>query len=144
MPKWTLTDEEILAQIERADAAAREADETEPRVAAIRFEAATRKVVIDLKNGTSFIFPADLVQGLRDAPEGLLSKVEITPSKEGLMWEELDVYIGVPALMMGIFGTKTWMAELGRAGGSKTSEAKRLAARENGKKGGRPKKARNA
>jgi hypothetical protein len=57
-----------------------------------------------------------------------------------LDWEELDVQVGVPALMMGIFGTRAWMAEVGRIGGSRTSEAKRRAGRENGKKGGRPKK----
>ncbi len=144
MAKWTQTDDEILAQVERATAAAKEADEREPRVDAVRFDRGTRKFVVDLKNGTSFIFPADLVQGLTDASGESLSKVEVTPSKEGLMWEDLDVYIGVPALMMGIFGTKAWMAELGRTGGSRTSDAKRKAAKENGKKGGRPKKAGNA
>lgn len=140
MAKRSLTDEELEVQIERAQAAAKAADEKEPRVSAVRFESASRRFILDLKNGTTFIFPADLVQGLTDAPEALLAKVEVTPSREGLMWEELDVYIGVPALMMGIFGTKAWMAQLGRTGGLKTSEAKTRAARENGKKGGRPKK----
>ncbi|WP_219729955.1 hypothetical protein [Sodalinema gerasimenkoae] len=45
--------------------------------------------------------------------------------------------------MQGIFGSRNWMAELGRKGGQKTSTAKRQAARENGKKGGRTKKAKS-
>jgi len=48
----------------------------------------------------------------------------------------------VPALVSGIFGTRAWMTrELARAGGRKTSEAKTVAARANGAKGGRPRKA---
>jgi hypothetical protein len=144
MARHSISDAELAAQIVRARAAAKEADEKEPRVADVRFDSSSRKFVLDLKNGTTFIFPADLVQGLTGAPEALLAKVGITPSHEGLMWEELDVYVGVPALMMGIFGTKAWMAELGRAGGLKTSDAKARAARENGKKGGRPKRTGNA
>ena len=55
-------------------------------------------------------------------------------------WESLDVDFGIPELVAGIFGTKSWMAELGRKGGEATSSAKSAAARKNGKKGGRPKK----
>ena len=48
--------------------------------------------------------------------------------------------LGIPELVAGIFGTKSWMAELGRKGGQATSSAKSAAARKNGKKGGRPRK----
>ena len=41
----------------------------------------------------------------------------------------------------GIFGTREWMSELARHAGSRTSAAKAKAARENGRKGGRPRKA---
>lgn len=140
MAKWVLTDDDIRAQIAAAQKATEEADRTEPRVEGVKYIPSERKFVLDLRNGTTFIFPADLVQGLKGAPDSLLEKVAITPSHEGLDWEELDVQVGVPSLMMGIFGTKAWMAEIGRIGGSRTSEAKRRAGRENGKKGGRPKK----
>jgi hypothetical protein len=56
-----------------------------------------------------------------------------------LRWPDLDVVLYIPALMKGVFGTKKWMSELGRAGGKATSAAKAQAARENGAKGGRPK-----
>jgi len=48
----------------------------------------------------------------------------------------------VPGLLSGVFGSKTWMARtLGAAGGRARSAQKASAARENGRKGGRPKKA---
>lgn len=56
----------------------------------------------------------------------------------GLHWEELDVDLSLPGLMAGIFGTRTWMA---RRAGQATSAAKAAAARANGAKGGRPRKA---
>ena len=43
-------------------------------------------------------------------------------------------------LVAGAFGTRAWMSELGRAGGSMTSPAKRTAARIDGRLGGRPQK----
>jgi hypothetical protein len=60
------------------------------------------------------------------------------PRGAALHWENLDQDFSVAGLLAGIFGTKAWMAELGRQGGSITSEAKRAAARANGQKGGRP------
>ena len=41
---------------------------------------------------------------------------------------------------MGVFGNREWMSELARHAGSRTSAAKASASRENGKKGGRPRK----
>ncbi|MEH2057197.1 MAG: hypothetical protein V7K97_13770 [Nostoc sp.] len=40
--------------------------------------------------------------------------------------------MSIPALMNGIFGSKKWMAELARKGGSSTSFAKSEASRLNG------------
>ena len=40
----------------------------------------------------------------------------------------------------GLFGTRRWMAEIGRRGGKRRTKAKALAARANGAKGGRPRR----
>jgi len=52
--------------------------------------------------------------------------------------------LGVAPLVSGIFGTAAWMRELrremARAGGRVSTDAKARAARENGRKGGRPRK----
>ena len=59
-----------------------------------------------------------------------------------LHWPALDVDLYVPALVAGIFGTQAWMTrQLARAAGQATSPAKAAAARSNGAKGGRPRKA---
>jgi hypothetical protein len=69
-----------------------------------------------------------------------LAEVEVTPSGYGLHWESLDVDLGVPELVAGLFGTKAWMSELGRQGGQSKSSAKAQASRDNGRSGGRPRK----
>lgn len=144
MAKWSWTDKEIEDDYAAATEAGRIADVTEPRAKAVRYDPESRRVVIDLRNNTTFIFPIDQVQGLRGASDEELAQIVIRPHGESLHWPRLDWDCGIPNLIMGIFGSHTWMkalrAEIGRRGGSKISEAKARAARENGKKGGRPKK----
>ena len=139
MAEWTFTDEELLRQLEEADRATREAEKTEPRAVAAHYDRATGKFVVELNNGTTFIFPAHLCQGLTEATEEELADVTISPSGGGLLWDRLGAGLTIGGLMRGIFGTQAWMAEMGRRSKGKTSAAK--ASRENGKKGGRPKKA---
>lgn len=132
------------ARYEAAVAAARKADETEPRSVAGRYDRDTGCFIVELNNGTTFMFPARLCQGLAGASDDDLAKVEVLPHGIGLHWEKLDVDLGISALLMGVFGSRRWMAlirsEMGRKGGSRTSKAKARAARENGKRGGRPRK----
>jgi hypothetical protein len=104
------------------------------------YDSACREIVVEFSNGAKFIFPSDQGQGLQGATEEQLSKIEIFPSGTGLRWPELDVDLSIPHLMEGIFGTKLWMKEMTAKGGRSTSDAKKAAARVNGKKGGRPKK----
>lgn len=106
-----------------------------------KFDSKKNKVLIEFNNGTEFAFPPDLAQGLSGASHEQLAEIEITPSGLGLHWEALDADLSIPDLLNGIYGNQNWMASLGQKGGRSTSDAKTIAARENGKKGGRPKKA---
>lgn len=132
------------AEIEAALARGREADRAEPRAVSARFDAAAGRLVVELSNETSLTFPPALVRELRDAKPAEIAAVELLAGGRALRWEALDLDLGVAPLLAGIFGTASWMrelrSELGRAGGSKTSPAKASAARENGRKGGRPRK----
>jgi hypothetical protein len=56
-----------------------------------------------------------------------------------LHWEKQDVDLSIASLVVGIFGSHTWMREIARRGGAASTPTK-AAARVNGAKGGRPKK----
>jgi hypothetical protein len=69
-----------------------------------------------------------------------LKVIEISPAGWGLHFPKLDADVYVPALFEGIYGSKAWMKQLASRAGSVKSEAKAATSRENGKKGGRPRK----
>jgi Protein of unknown function (DUF2442) len=127
-----ISDAEIAAANERG----RIYFETHPIAKSARYDAANDRVVVDLTNGCTFIFPPRLVQGLEQASNDEIAQVDIG-SGVGLHWDALDIDVRVSGLMAGVFGTQSYMAKLG---GSTRSPAKAAAARTNGKKGGRPRK----
>jgi hypothetical protein len=136
------TDAEIRARIPGAIAAAQQADRSEPRAAAASYDRTSGRVRIDLTNGCVFEFPAAMAQGLADAGADDLVQVEVYPGGEGVRWNSLDVDLSVPGLLAGAFGGEAWMRQMGRRmgqkGGSARTESKAAAARENGRRGGRP------
>jgi len=129
-----LTDTEIDSALARGAALAR----SEPRAASARYDQLASRIVVELTNGSAFAFPARLGQGLEAATDEQLAQVAILGAGYGLHWESLDVDLSIPGLAAGIFGTKAHMA---RIAGRTASTAKAAAARANGAKGGRPRKA---
>ena len=108
---------------------------------AARYDHKANRLIVSLHNGVELTVPVHLIQDLADAAPGQLSTIEITPSGLGLHWPDIDADVYVPGILAGTFGTKSWMASvMGEKGGRVRSEAKAEAARENGRKGGRPKK----
>lgn len=109
---------------------------------AARYDRRLRRVVIDLHTGLQLVFPARLIEGLSDASDDDLSEIVIEGAGLGLHWPRIDADVYVPGLLQGLTGSKRWMAaQLGAVGGKARTPAKSAAARENGKKGGRPKRA---
>jgi hypothetical protein len=107
-----------------------------------RYDRRRSRVVIALNTGVELAFPTRLAEGLAGASPENLADIEISPAGLGLHWPRLDADLYVPALLQGVFGSKNWMArQLGAAGGRARTAAKVAASRENGRKGGRPKKA---
>jgi hypothetical protein len=131
---------EPIAQCNRARAAGRTLAETEPRAVKAWYATDSERVFMELTNGVIMGFPYQLLQGLENGTPEQLAEVEIMPTGSALHWESLDADLGVSQLVLGLFGSKTWMTELGRQGGKLKSVAKVQAARENGKRGGRPRK----
>jgi hypothetical protein len=128
-----LTDAEIDAARERG----RIAQETEPRATSARYDRESGRIIVELTSGATFAFPPELVEGLCDGTLEQLAEVQVSPTGFGLHWPSLDEDYSVPGLMNGIFGTARWMA---KRAGSATSLKKAASSRENGKKGGRPRK----
>lgn len=110
-----------------------------PVAVAARYRAGM--IVVELSSGVEIRFPARLAQGLENGNPKDLSEIKIEARGLGLHWPRLDVDLYVPSLLRGILGTRKWMAAIGKMGGSVTSAAKAMASAENGKLGGRPKKA---
>jgi hypothetical protein len=128
------TDEQI------DDAIARGRVHAIPRVVEAFYDELNDEVAIRFENGARMAFPRHLLEGLAGASVDQLREIEISGPGTGLYWPQIDVGHYVRGLMDGIFGTRRWMQQLGRKGGATKTAAKSAAARENGKKGGRPKK----
>jgi hypothetical protein len=130
-------DKEIDGALERG----RRLTRGEPRAASARYDRRTRRMVVELTNGCSFVFPPRALQGMARASDAALADVEILGQGHALHWSKLDADFTVPGLLMGVFGTRAWMAsELARRAGQSKSPAKAAAARANGRKGGRPRR----
>ena len=109
-----------------------------PLATAARY--ASGRIHVELNNGCAFEFPVEQAQGLVGAKAADLRVIEIQGAGLGLHWPKLDADLYVPHLVKGALGTKLWMAEIGASGGRAVSASKAIAARTNGKLGGRPKK----
>ena len=136
--KNVTSDEEIDGAIERAGSL-----RNEPRVTKVEYRPGRglNLLVLHLSDGHRHVIPVEDVQGLRSATRQEIHEVEILGRGTGLHWPALDLDLYVPSLLRNIYGTRRWMAEMGRRGGLVKSAAKRNASRANGLKGGRPRKA---
>jgi len=112
----------------------------EPLAQSVEYIQDLRLLIVGLSNGRRLVLPVEDLQGLTDATQEQMQQCELLGGGTGISFPELDVDLYVPALIEGVYGNRRWMAELGRRGGSVKSNAKRLAAKTNGAKGGRPKK----
>lgn len=133
-----LTDAEILAQIPAARQRAQEERRHGVRAESVRFSQAHEQIKIVLTTGAELGIPVSLIPALRNASPRDLAAVEVTPTGAALHWERLDVDVSVPGIVLEALGEEAIRSLFGVTGGRSTSEAKAGAARENGKKGGRP------
>jgi Protein of unknown function (DUF2442) len=132
-----VTDAEIEAAIVRGKAF----EQYAPRAAKVTYRKKDDTIAVLLTTGVEVAIPRRLLQGLKAADARDVAEIEILGPGSTLHWEALDVDHGLASLLKGVFGNRRWMSEIGRRGGSAQTAAKRAAARKNGRKGGRPRKA---
>ena len=128
-------------ELDAAERPGRELEQSVLLAPAVRYDATSGRPVIDFVNGSTLLVPARQLQDLQNASDADLADVTLEFSY-GLHREALDVDFTVPGLVAGIFGTVKFM-DSQRRGGQFRSPAK-AAARENGRKGGRPRRSRCA
>ena len=114
------------------------AAKSEPRAVEAKYLPASGHLRVRLANGAILSLPVGVIPELRAATRAQLSDIEILPGGDGLHWEALDFTVSLPGLVASLFSPSTWMSELGRLGGTRSTLAKASAARRNGLRGGRP------
>jgi|SRR5208282_2291990 len=135
--KVVTTDAEIDHALGRAQTL-----QGEPRVIEVEYrpEAGLDLIILKTSDGRRHVIPREELQGLRSATKEEVARIEILGHGTGLHWPSLNLDHYVPGLLRRVYGTKSWMAAIGRSGGSVKSTAKKRAARANGLKGGRPRR----
>lgn len=110
--KWFYSEEELEKMHEAAVKRGEENRRTEIRALTAKYDRKTNRLILELSNAAVFIVPCNLLQGLTDATPELLTEVEIWSDGTALHWEKLDADFLVMPLLQGVFGGKTWMANL--------------------------------
>ncbi|HEY9722471.1 MAG TPA: DUF2442 domain-containing protein [Oscillatoriaceae cyanobacterium] len=121
----------------------------EIRAEHVRFEPEGRLFTLRLsgrtvETPTLITFPVDVSPALSKASDAQLAEAEVYPGGTTLAIESLDLHLSVEALVLRALMGPDFQDRLRKRGaralGQTKSAAKTAAARENGKKGGRPRK----
>lgn len=102
-----------------------------PRAVAVSFNEKRCRIHVELDSGFEFSFPIADVPGIADLKRSALRSIVIEGAGNALRFPDVDADYSLPGLLEDFLGPIDWSRK----------EARARASRENGKKGGRPRKA---
>ncbi len=94
---------------------------------------------LTLRKGLTVRVPRSQIRELASAKPGDVARVEIQPGGDGISFRSINVDIYLPGLLADELGP-LFAKALGRRARGRSSDKKAASSRENGRKGGRPKK----
>jgi hypothetical protein len=109
----------------------------EPALKRVTYAPKRDVITLNLESDRVVQIPRRAIKELRNLTERQLRGLRPDNAGVTLSQRELDIDIHVAGLLANVFGIRPG-AMLGKAGGSKTSVAKRRASQANGRSGGRP------
>jgi hypothetical protein len=136
-PAWPAISD---AEFEQIREETKQRDLQEPRVHRTTYDARTKMLCLAMVDGVELRVPIHSLRGFEKATPEQIAAAKIVSNGTAIHWDELDVQATVIAIIQRVMHL-TSVAENARKAGSARSEAKSRAARENGRKGGRPRKA---
>jgi hypothetical protein len=140
----TTETETLAADIRRARERGRRSQKAGQLAVSARYLRDQRVVMLRLSSGYFIGIPVQAIPELSGATGDQLAQVELGAGGGALHWENLDVDLSVPGLVLSLVPRADRVRELARVAGQSTSERKAVTARLNGLKGGRPKKGSSA
>lgn len=141
-----MTDHHITeAEFAAARETGRAEAETEIRAQAVRYLADRDALEVVTTRQAGFLIPRDWIDALHGVPVEEMAELQVWPDGSAIELESRDIHISVDGLLTAVLPamlpTRIVAAIFASRGGRATSDAKRNSAQENGRKGGRPRKA---
>lgn len=141
MTRHSVSETELAAAL----AAGQVNAETEVRAHSVRYVADRDVIEIVTTSHAGFLIPRGWIAALQDVPVEDLIRLEVWPDGSAIELEDRDIHISVDGLMTAllpaILPARAIAAIFAGRGGKATSDAKRSSAQENGRRGGRPRRA---
>jgi hypothetical protein len=131
-----VTDAEMDALLRRAA----EREKTATKIRSARYDARRDVVVVGLSTESTVEVPRARIAGFAKANSGALTDLAINPGAESLWSANVDDGVLLEQLIAIAFGENLVMTVGARFAARRRSPAGSAASRENGKKGGRPRK----
>ena len=111
-PKMSATEwKQMLAE---ADQNWRDYIEHWPPAKSVRYDRASKRVVVQLVNGVRLEIPATKLQGVASGTDRERADVHCIGSGTCLEWRSLDQHFSIEGLLTGRFGNTAWMESLAR------------------------------